>query len=459
MVMEDSEKTTSAEMAKLSLGEAQEPSAAEAMASKENVNIVFVGHVDSGKSTIGGQILVSTGMVDKRTLEKYEKESRELNRESWYLSWALDTNQDERAKGITVECGRGYFETAHRRFTILDAPGHKNYVPSMISGATQADVAILVISARKGEFETGFEKGGQTREHATLVKTLGVRRLIVAINKMDEGTVGWARERYDEIVDKITPFLKANGYNLKAEVTFIPISGFTGLNIKEPVPHKVCPWWDGPALLPFLDTMPAIDRRYDSPLIMPVSDKCKDMGTIVTGKIEAGTVAKGQAVLLMPNRQAAEVLSVFLEDLEVRQARAGDNVRLKLRGVEEEDISTGFVVCDPQHPVRTTTSFVAQIAVQAIRNIMAPGFRAVMHVHSATEDVALARIEAAIDKKSGERAAKKPMFARQGDIIIAELTLDRPVCIEPYAECNQLGRFSLRNEGVTIAVGKILQVL
>ncbi|XP_010165234.1 eukaryotic peptide chain release factor GTP-binding subunit ERF3A-like, partial [Antrostomus carolinensis] len=161
---------------------------------KEHVNVVFIGHVDAGKSTIGGQIMYLTGMVDKRTLEKYEREAKEKNRETWYLSWALDTNQEERDKGKTVEVGRAYFETEKKHFTILDAPGHKSFVPNMIGGASQADLAVLVISARKGEFETGFEKGGQTREHAMLAKTAGVKHLIVLINKMDDPTVNWSNE-------------------------------------------------------------------------------------------------------------------------------------------------------------------------------------------------------------------------------------------------------------------------
>ena len=164
--------------------------------SKEHLNIVFMGHVDAGKSTMGGHILLLTGMVDKRTMEKYEREAKELGRESWYLSWALDLNSEERAKGKTTEYGRGYFETEKRRYTILDAPGHKNFVPSMIGGASQADVGVLVISARKGEFETGFERGGQTREHAMLAKTAGVKKLIMVINKMDDQTVEWSKDRY-----------------------------------------------------------------------------------------------------------------------------------------------------------------------------------------------------------------------------------------------------------------------
>lgn len=210
---------------------------------REHLNIVFVGHVDAGKSTMGGNLLFLTGMVDKRTMEKLEREAKEAGRESWYLSWALDSTTQERSKGKTVEVGRAYFETPARRYTILDAPGHKTYVPSMISGAAQADVAILVISARKGEFETGFERGGQTREHIMLVKTAGVSKLIVAINKMDDPTVNWEESRYNEIKDRLIPFIKASGYNPKTDVYFIPVSAYTGVNLKDRVPKSVAPWW------------------------------------------------------------------------------------------------------------------------------------------------------------------------------------------------------------------------
>merc|ERR1712142_1335537 len=205
----------------------QKPKAVESVTTdKEHVNVVFIGHVDAGKSTIGGQMMYLTGMVDKRTLEKYEKEAKEKNRETWYLSWCMDTNNEEREKGKTVEVGRAYFETEKKHFTILDAPGHKSFVPNMIGGASQADLAVLVISARKGEFETGFERGGQTREHAMLVKTAGVKHLVVAINKMDDPTVQWDQGRYDEIVGKLSPWLsKQVGYK-KDQVHFLPLSAF-----------------------------------------------------------------------------------------------------------------------------------------------------------------------------------------------------------------------------------------
>lgn len=211
---------------------------------KEHLNIVFIGHVDAGKSTMGGNLLFITGMVDKRTMEKYERDAKEAGRESWYLSWALDSTPQERNKGKTVEVGRAYFETDLRRYTILDAPGHKTFVPSMISGAAQADVAVLVISARKGEFETGFEKGGQTREHIMLVKTAGVSKVIIVVNKMDDPTVIWDKGRYDEIKDKLTPFVKAAGFNPKTDVTFIPVSAYTGVNLKERPSKAICPWYE-----------------------------------------------------------------------------------------------------------------------------------------------------------------------------------------------------------------------
>eukprot|EP00798_Chlamydomonas_sp_ICE-L_P005048 gene5048-34837_t len=216
--------------------------------SRDHLNVVFIGHIDAGKSTLAGQILFLTGGVDKRTIEKYEKEAKDKNREGWYMAYIMDTNEEERTKGITVEVGRAHFETEKKRYTVLDAPGHKNYVPNMIQGACQADVAILVISARKGEYETGFEKGGQTREHAQLAKTLGVSRLIVVVNKLDCPSVchpdgKWDKDRYDYIVSGLTPFLKSVGYNIKKEVTFLPLAALYGHNVKDPVSPEKCDWY------------------------------------------------------------------------------------------------------------------------------------------------------------------------------------------------------------------------
>ncbi|KAF7723940.1 translation termination factor GTPase eRF3 [Apophysomyces ossiformis] len=425
---------------------------------KEHLNVVFMGHVDAGKSTMGGNILYLTGMVDKRTMEKYEKEAKEAGRESWYLSWALDTNNEERAKGKTVECGRAYFETDKRRYTILDAPGHKNYVPSMISGASQADVGVLVISARKGEFEAGFERGGQTREHTMLAKTSGVNKMVVVINKMDDPTIQWDKGRYDEIISKLTPFLKGTGYNPKTDIYFMPVSGFTGANIKER--FAGCDWYSGVSLLEYLDNMKTLDRKLKAPLMVPVAEKHKDMGTVIVGKIESGAVKKGQSVLLMPNKRLTEVTAIFSEtEEEVEHAICGDNVRLRLKGIEEDEVSAGFMLCDRKKPVKTTTMFEAQLAILEHKNIICAGYTAVLHLHSAVEEISITALLHLIDKKTGRKSKRPPQFVKQGQKVIARIETAGPICIETFEDYPQLGRFTVRDEGKTIAVGRVTKVL
>ncbi|KAG8832127.1 translation termination factor GTPase eRF3 [Serendipita sp. 399] len=427
---------------------------------KLHLNVVFTGHVDAGKSTLGGQILVLTGMVDKRTLEKYERDAKEAGRESWYLSWALDSTPQEREKGKTVEVGRAYFETDKKRYTILDAPGHKTFVPSMITGAAQADVSILVISARKGEFETGFEKGGQTREHITLVRTAGVNKIIVVINKMDDPTVEWDKARFDEIKDKLSPFARATGYNPKTDLFFIPVSAYTGVNIKERANKQTLPWYDGPSLLEYLDNMSPPNRKLNGPVMIPVSEKYKDMGTLIVGKIESGRVRKGDPLLMMPNHVSVEVTALYNEmEEEILSAFSGDNVRLRLRGVDDEDISPGFVLTSPAKPVHAVKQFIAQLAILEHKNIICAGYSAVMHVHTLSEEISLLELLHYLDKKTGRRSKKPPQFAKKGMQVIAKIETTAPICIETYKDHPQLGRFTLRDEGKTIAMGKVLKLL
>ncbi|KAK0461886.1 eukaryotic polypeptide chain release factor 3 [Desarmillaria tabescens] len=427
---------------------------------KEHLNIVFIGHVDAGKSTMGGNLLFMTGMVDKRTMEKYEREAKDAGRETWYLSWALDSTPQERAKGKTVEVGRAYFETEIRRYTILDAPGHKTFVPSMISGAAQADIAILVISARKGEFETGFEKGGQTREHIMLVKTVGVTKLVIAINKMDDTTVQWDKGRFDEIKDKLTPFVRAAGFNPKTDITFIPVSAYTGVNLKDPVPKSTCPWWTGPSFIQYLDNMPMVDRKINAPLMMPISEKYKELGTVVVGKVESGHIRKGDTLTLMPNKDVVEVSAIYneMED-EVNSAFCGDNVRIRLRGVDDEDISPGFVLTSPQKPIHAVRQFEAQLAILEHKSIICAGYSAVMHIHTLAEEVVLTQLLHYFDKSTGRKSKKPPQFAKRGQKIVALIETTLPVCVERFVDYPQLGRFTLRDEGRTIAIGKITKLV
>ncbi|XP_040297582.1 eukaryotic peptide chain release factor GTP-binding subunit ERF3A isoform X1 [Bufo bufo] len=424
---------------------------------KQHVNVVFIGHVDAGKSTIGGQIMYLTGMVDKRTLEKYEREAKEKNRETWYLSWALDTNQEERDKGKTVEVGRAYFETEKKHFTILDAPGHKSFVPNMIGGASQADLAVLVISARKGEFETGFEKGGQTREHAMLAKTAGVKHLIVLVNKMDDPTVNWSNDRYEECKEKLVPFLKKVGFNPKKDIHFMPCSGLTGANLKDPV--DFCQWYNGLPFIPYLDHMPNFSRSFDGPVRLPIVDKYKDMGTVVLGKLESGSICKGQQLVMMPNKHTVEVLSLLSDEVETELVASGENLKLRLKGIEEEEILPGFILCDPNNLCHSGRTFDAQIVIIEHKSIICPGYNAVLHIHTCIEEVEITALICLVDKKTGEKSKTRPRFVKQDQVCIARLRTAGTICLETFKDFPQMGRFTLRDEGKTIAIGKVLKLV
>jgi len=426
---------------------------------KEHVNVVFIGHVDAGKSTIGGQIMYLTNMVDKRTLEKYEKEAKEINRETWYLSWCMDTNAEERNKGKTVEVGRAYFETEKKHFTILDAPGHKSYVPNMIGGASQADLAVLVISARKGEFETGFERGGQTREHAMLVKTAGVKHLVILINKMDDPTVKWDVKRYDYCRDQLTPYLKSVGFNpAKGQCLFMPCSGLTGQGILEPCGSDA-PWYTGLPFIPYIDSLDTLKRHVDGPFMMPIVDKYSEMGTVVIGKVESGSMKKGDILLVMPNRVEVKVDQIWSDDIEVTEVTSGENIKTKVKGIEENEVTPGFVLCCPTNPIKTGRVFDAQVVMLDLKSIICAGFSCMLHLQAMAEEVTIKALICLVDKKTGEKSKTRPRFIKQDQIAIARFVANHPICMETFKAHPQLGRFTLRDEGTTIAIGKILKVV
>ncbi|KAF1874489.1 hypothetical protein Lal_00029916 [Lupinus albus] len=450
---------------------------------KRHVNVVFIGHVDAGKSTTGGQILFLSGQVDERTIQKYEKEAKDKSRESWYMAYIMDTNEEERAKGKTVEVGRAHFETEKTRFTILDAPGHKSYVPNMISGASQADIGVLVISARKGEFETGYEKGGQTREHVQLAKTLGVAKLLVVVNKMDEPTVQWSKERYAEIESKMIPFLKQSGYNVKKDpennlsasggkaayiypsrtllnVQFLPISGLNGANLQTRMDKSICPWWDGPCLFEALDSVELPERDPKAAFRLPIIDKFKDMGTVVMGKVESGTVREGDSLLVMPNKDHVKVVAIYIDEDRVKRAGPGENLRIRLSGVEEEDILSGFVLSCVESPIPAVTEFVAQLQILELLDnaIFTAGYKAVLHVHSVVEECEIVELLHQIDPKTRKPMKKKVLFVKSGAGIVCRVQVSNTICVETFSSFPQLGRFTLRTEGKTVAVGKVTKI-
>jgi peptide chain release factor subunit 3 len=432
--------------------------------SRSHMNLVFIGHVDAGKSTTCGSIMYLSGQVDERMVEKLEREAKEKNRDSWFMAYVMDTIEEERSKGITVEVGRAAFTTPNRRFTILDAPGHKNFVPNMIQGASAADVGVLIISARKGEFETGFEKGGQTREHALLAKTLGISRLLVAINKMDDPTVEYRKERYDEISEKLKPYLRSVGYNIKSEddVIFLPISGLRGDNIKEPIKDPRASWYKGPTLWQILDNTNPPFRDANAALRMPLLEGFKDMGVMAIGKIEQGTMRVGQQYTILPAKIETEVLAIFVEDEEVSRpfANPGENVRVKLKNVEEEQIHKGNVLSTIVNPVPVVGEFRVQLLVVELlehRPIMTAGYSCVFHCHTLVEECVITNLEEVIDRTT-QKKQKSPRFVRADSMVTCTLQTANTVALDSYKVTPQLGRFTLRDEGKTIAIGKIVEV-
>ena len=423
-----------------------------------------------------------------------------------------DTSEEERAKGKTVEVGRAQFETSVHRYTILDAPGHKNYVPNMISGAAQADIGettlhlppwgmslntcahqsmhvcvpillnvwtdfaecagVMVISARRGEFETGFEKGGQTREHALLAKTLGVRYLVVVINKMDDPTVNWEKERFDECVNKLKPFLrKYCGYVIKKDIRFVPISGLTGANVLHEVSADVCPWWrecytaspaanstDTPTLISTLDALEIEDRDASAPLRIPVLDKYMERGCIVMGKVETGVVRVGDEVVFRPTRKKATVEAIYSDDKRLRFACPGENVLLKF-SVNSEDVQKGYVISSLHKMCPAVREFVVKLDLVDLvehRPVFTSGYDCVMHLHTTEVEVTCVTLLSVVDEKGVETNKR---FARQGESCVARMITPLTTCMDTIKNNAALGRVTLRDEGRTIAIGEVIKLI
>lgn len=425
---------------------------------KQPVSLVFVGHVDAGKSTISGSLLFKLGQIDERTIEKYQREAKVNNRESWFMAYIMDINEEEREKGKTVEIGKAFFETSTKRFTLLDAPGHAGYIPNLLQGACQADFAGLVIAAKKGEFEAGFDKNGSTREHALLLKALGVNQLIVIVNKMDEETVKWSEDRYNFIQKQLKPFLKACGYNIEKNVHWVPISGLTGDNLINKVdPHK-CPWYKGPTLIELLDSIEVPQRNDTGPVRLPILDRYKENSLYLMGKLENGTLKYGQTYTLMPKGIKVEVGWLFdTEERGVPYAKPGESVRIRCKGLDnEEEVSRGNVLCSNDDLCAVFDTFEAEIQVLELQEqqIITNGFKCILHFHTYIEECTI-DIKCEIDRST--KTEKKVKFVRSQARIKAYVKTNTPLCGEKYEKFPSLGRFSMRYEGQTIAIGKILK--
>lgn len=425
---------------------------------KSHIHMIVIGHVDAGKSTLMGHLLFDTGNVSQRVMHKHEQESKKLGKQSFMYAWVLDETGEERARGITMDVGQSRIETTSKIVTLLDAPGHKDFIPNMISGATQADVALLVVDATRGEFESGFELGGQTREHAILVRSLGVNQLGVVINKLD--TVGWSQERFTEIVTKLKSFLKQAGFK-ESDVTFTPCSGLTGENLtKKAQESALTSWYNGPHLLDVIDNFKIPERAIDRPLRMSVSDIYKGTGSgfCISGRVETGVLCLNDRVLVGASREQAQVKSITMDEFPQTSVFAGDQVSVTLAGVDINNVTVGCIICDPQTLIPVTLRFQARIIVFNVKVPITMGFPVLLHHQSLIEPAVVCKLAALIHKSTGEVVKKKPRVLGNNSCALVELETTRPICIERYADFKELGRIMLRVAGVTIAAGMVTKI-
>jgi len=425
---------------------------------KTHVNLVVIGHVDAGKSTSTGHLIYKCGGIDKRTIEKFEKEAAELGKGSFKYAWVLDKLKAERERGITIDISLWKFETGKYHFTIIDAPGHRDFIKNMITGTSQADVAILMIASPPGEFEAGISKEGQTREHALLAFTLGVKQMIVCINKMDEKTVNWSQSRFEEIQKEVSEYLKKVGYN-PAKVPFVPISGFNGDNMLEKSSNL--PWFKGPTLLEALDAIIPPKRPVDKPLRLPLQDvyKIGGIGTVPVGRVETGMLKPGMTVYFAPSNVTTEVKSVEMHHESVQEAIPGDNVGFNIKNVAVKDIRRGNVCGDAKNdPPKEAASFFAQVIVLNHPGQIGPGYCPVLDCHTAHIACKFDNIKEKIDRRTGAVLEEEPKAVKSGDCAMVTLIPNKPMCVEAFSEYPPLGRFAVRDMKQTVAVGVIKSV-
>jgi len=435
---------------------------------KTHVNVVVIGHVDSGKSTTTGHLIYKCGGIDKRTIEKFEKEAAELGKGSFKYAWVLDKLKAERERGITIDIALWKFETPKYYVTVIDAPGHRDFIKNMITGTSQADCAVLIIAAGVGEFEAGISKDGQTREHALLAYTLGVKQLIVAVNKMD--TTKWSESRYEEIVKETSNFIKKVGYNPKG-VPFVPISGWHGDNMIEKSSNMT--WFKGWSkeskagaskgftLLEAIDSIEPPVRPSDKPLRLPLQDvyKIGGIGTVPVGRVETGVIKAGMVVTFAPANVTTEVKSVEMHHETLVEGLPGDNVGFNIKNVSVKEIRRGNVCGDSKNdPPKGCESFNAQVIVLNHPGQIGAGYAPVLDCHTAHIACKFAELLEKIDRRSGKKIEDCPKSVKSGDAAIVKMVPSKPMCVEAFTDYPPLGRFAVRDMRQTVAVGVIKSV-
>jgi len=425
---------------------------------KTHINLVVIGHVDSGKSTTTGHLIYKCGGIDKRTIEKFEEEAKQMGKGSFKYAWVLDKLKAERERGITIDIALWKFETPKYYFTIIDAPGHRDFIKNMITGTSQADVAILIIASGEGEFEAGISKNGQTREHALLAFTLGVKQMIVCINKMDDKSVNWSEKRYSEIKEEVSAYLKKVGYNPE-KIPFIPISGWHGDNMIERSTNLG--WYKGPTMLEALDDIKPPKRPIDKPLRIPLQDvyKIGGIGTVPVGRVETGILKPGAVVTFAPNNITTEVKSIEMHHESLPEAVPGDNIGFNVKSVAVKDIRRGNVAGDAKNdPPLESVDFTAQVIVLNHPGQIHAGYAPVVDCHTAHIACKFKELLTKVDRRSGKKLEDAPKNIKSGDAAMVLMVPSKPLTVETFSDYPPLGRFAVRDMRQTVAVGVIKAV-
>jgi len=415
---------------------------------KPHINLAVIGHIDHGKSTTVGRLLFETGAVPPHIIEGYRKEAESKGKGSFEFAWVMDNLKEERERGITIDIAHKRFDTDKFYFTIVDCPGHRDFVKNMITGASQADAALLVVAAPDGVME-------QTKEHVFLSRTLGINQLIIGINKMDAAK--YDEKRFNEVKEQLSQLIKMVGYN-PANITFIPMSAFMGDNISKKSENT--PWYTGPTLLESLDMLTEPEKPIELPLRLPIQDvySISGIGTVPVGRVETGVMKKGMKVSFMPANKEGEVKSIEMHHEEQPQALPGDNVGFNVRGIGKTDIRRGDVCGPADVPPTVADEFVAQIVVLHHPSALTVGYTPVFHAHTAQVACTFIELQKKLDPRTGQVKEENPTFLKTGDAAIVKIKPTRPMVIEKVKEIPQLGRFAIRDMGSTIAAGMVIDI-
>lgn len=418
------------------------------MAEKEHMNMAIIGHIDHGKSTLLGRLLMDTGVIDPHVIEEYRKKAEAIGKGSFEFAWVLDTLKDERERGITIDVSHQRLDTNKYYYTIVDCPGHRDFVKNMITGTSQADAAVLVVDAKDGIM-------AQTKEHVFLARTLGVAQLIVAVNKMDR--VNYDQKRFEELKKELVSLLKIVGYK-DENLTFLPVSAYEGQNIIKP--SEKMKWFDGPTLLAALDLMKIPEKPVTLPLRIPVQDvyTITGAGTVPVGRVETGKLKKGDKVIFNPPGKVGEVKSIEMHHEEINEAVPGDNIGWNVRGISRTEIRRGDVCGHPEKPPTVADEFTAQLIVLQHPTAITVGYTPVFHCHTAQVSCTVLEILKTLDPRTGATKQEKPDFIKTGEAAVVKVKPTRPLVIERVKEIPQLGRFAVRDMGQTVAAGMVMEI-